>query len=73
MFYCFCMFVNKYFIISGAFISKSKRCHDVKPSRCYFYVKMKLGEDFYICISVSLNNLKILYSKPFGFQKAPFN
>ena len=42
IFYCFCMFVNKHFINTGACVSKSKRSYNVKPSACYFYVKTKM-------------------------------
>ena len=73
IFYCFCMFVNKHFIylsknvrelssliflISGTFISKSKRCYNGKPSTYYFYVKTKVPVDFHICISVPLTFVK---------------
>ena len=54
IFYCFCMFVNKHFVYSGAYISKSKQCQNAKPSVYYFYVNMKILIDFHICIGVPL-------------------
>ena len=55
IFYCFCMFVNKYFIhLSGAHNSKSKWCYNAELSAYYFYVKTKISIDFQICISVPL-------------------
>ena len=53
-FYCFCMFVNKHFTNTGAYISKSKRCQNGKPSAYYFHIKTKISLDFHICISVPL-------------------
>ena len=49
-----CMFVDKHFINTGAYISKSKRCCNAKPSAYYFYMKTKMLLNFYICISVPL-------------------
>ena len=54
IFYCFCMFLNKHFIISGVYISKSKQCYTAKPSAYHFYEKTKISVDFYICSSVPL-------------------
>ena len=48
------MFTNKP-SISCAYISKSKRCFDVKYSTCYFHMKIKILTDFQICISLPLN------------------
>ena len=56
------MFVNKYFIKMGAYISKSKR-FNVKPY--YFYVRTKILLNFHIDIGVPLTILgvtEILYS-----------
>ena len=56
------MFVNKYFIKMGAYISKSKR-FNVKPY--YFYVRTKILLNFHIYIGVPLTILgvmEILYS-----------
>ena len=36
------------------YISKSKRCYNVKPSAYCLYVKTKMTVDFHICISVPL-------------------
>ena len=52
IFHCFCMFVNKHFLNKGAYISKGKRCYNVKPSAYYFYIRMKVPLNFSICISV---------------------
>ena len=60
-FYCLCMFLNKHFIKTGAYISKSKRCWNAKLSVYYLYVKTKTSLDLYICISVPLNyRVKVL-------------
>ena len=48
------MFVDKHFINRGAYISKSKRCCNAKPSAYSFYMKTKMLLNFYICISVPL-------------------
>ena len=55
-FYCFCMFVNRHFTNMGAYISKSKRCYNAKPSAYYFYMKTKISLDFHICIGVPLRS-----------------
>ena len=52
IFYCFWMFANK--IISGAHISESKTCFNLKPSTCYFHMKTKILADFQIYISLPL-------------------
>ena len=58
IFYCFCMFVYKYFINTGGwYVSKSKRYYNAKPSAYYFYMRMKTPLDFGICISVPLRYL----------------
>ena len=31
IFYCFCTFINKHFIYTGAYISKGKQCYNAKP------------------------------------------
>ena len=54
VFYCFCVFVNKHFIISGVHISKNEQNHHAKPSAYHFYVKTEVSVDFYICSSVPL-------------------
>ena len=54
MFFCFCMFVNKHFINTSAYISKSKRHHNAKTSAYYFYVRTKIPSNFHICIGVPL-------------------
>ena len=46
IFYCFCIFVNKHFINRGTYISKSKRCYNVKLS-AYFYVRTKITLSFH--------------------------
>ena len=38
--------------ISGAFILKSKRSCNAKPSAYYFYKKTNISVEFHICISV---------------------
>ena len=55
IFYGLCMFVNKHFINTGAYIWKSKRFYNAKPSACYFYMRTKIPLNFRICISVSLS------------------
>ena len=45
------MFVNKHFINTGAYISKSKRFYDAK-SLAYFYITTKIPLNFGIPISV---------------------
>ena len=32
VYFCFFIFVNKHFVNKGAYISKSKRCYNAKPS-----------------------------------------
>ena len=54
IFYSFCMFVNKHFILSNTHNSKSKWCDNAKLLEYYFYVKKKMSVDFQICISVPL-------------------
>ena len=54
IFCCFCMFVIKHFIFSGAHNSKSRCCYTAKLSTYYFYVKTKISIDFENCISVPL-------------------
>ena len=49
------MFVDKHFINTGAYISKSKRCYNEKPSAHYFCMRMKIPLNFNICISVPLS------------------
>ena len=58
--YCFCMFVNKHFIITGVYISKIKRCYNSKLSAYYFQVKTKISVEFHICISVPYKKINIL-------------
>ena len=41
--------------LSRAYISKIKRCFNVKSSTYYFQVKKKIMADFQICLSVPLN------------------
>ena len=53
IFYCFCMFANKRFINTGAYISNSKRFYNAKTWAHYFYVRRKILLNFHICISVS--------------------
>ena len=54
LFYCFWMFVNKFFTyISCAYLSIQKRCFNVKSLAYYFHVKTKLLTDFQICIGVN--------------------
>ena len=61
-FYCFCMFANKRFINTGAYISKSKRGWNAKPSGYHFYVKTKML-DFHICMTpFFINNQKFKQS-----------
>ena len=48
------MFVNKLFTISGAHISKSETCFNMKSSTYYFHMKTKILADFQICISALL-------------------
>ena len=48
------MFVNKHFINTGAYISKSKWCYNGKPNGIFFYMKTKIPLNFPICISVPL-------------------
>ena len=43
------MFLNTR-LISGAYISKSKRCYNAKTSALCFYVKTKMPVNFHICI-----------------------
>ena len=52
------MFVNKNVINAGAYIPKSKRCYNVKPSAYYFYMRTKIPLNFHICISVTLSKYK---------------
>ena len=40
--------------ISGACISKIKRCYNARPFTCNFYVKTKILVDSHNCISVPL-------------------
>ena len=54
IFHFFCMFVNKHFINTGAYISKSKWCYNGKPNGIFFYMKTKIPLNFPICISVPL-------------------
>ena len=54
MLYCFCMFVNKHFINTAVYISKSKRRYNAKPSAHYFYMRTKIPLNVRICISVPL-------------------
>ena len=61
---CFFIFVNKNFVNKGAYISKSKRCCNAKPSVFYFYMMTKIPLDFCICISVPLRkSCKLAYQK----------
>ena len=46
------MFVNKHFIDTGVYISKSKRSYKAKTSAYYSYVRTKTPLNFPICISV---------------------
>ena len=55
-FYCFCMFVNKHFINTGAYISKCEQYYNVKPSAYYFYLRTNIPLYFCICISVPLKH-----------------
>ena len=48
------MFANKDFINTGAYISKSKRYYNAKPSAYYFYMRTKIPLNFCICISIPL-------------------
>ena len=61
MFYCFFIFVNKHFINKGVYISKSKRCCNVKPSAYYFYTRTKIPLSFCICVSAPLGNAYSCY------------
>ena len=58
MFYCFGMFVSKYFTYLSVDISESKRCYNVISSVHYFYIKTNMLADFQICISVPLSHPK---------------
>ena len=44
------MFVNKHFINKGAYISKTKRCYNVKPSVYSFYMRIKILLNLCICV-----------------------
>ena len=46
--------------ILRAYISKRKRCFDVKSSTNYFHMTMKILADFQICISVPLRFFRVL-------------
>ena len=48
------MVVNKHFINTDGYISKSKRCYNAKPSAYYFYMRKKITLNFHIYISVPL-------------------
>ena len=70
------MFVNKLFTFSRAYISKSKRCFNVKSSTYYFHMKTKLFADFQIYISVPLKSRQrrcflMKFSKILGTPIAP--
>ena len=55
------MFINKHFINTGTHISKSKRCYNVKPSACYFYMRTNIPLNFRICIDVPLRLIWLKY------------
>ena len=59
IFYCFCIFVNKHFINTGTYISKSKQFYNAKPPAFYFYMRTKIPLSFRICISVPSIKIKI--------------
>ena len=67
IFYCFSMFVNKFFIYLTCAYLKSKRCFDVKSSTYYFHMKTKILADFQICINFPLryisNDLSVQLAK----------
>ena len=54
MFYCFSMFLNKHFINTDVYISKSEWFYNVKPSTYFFYMRTKISLNVHICISVPL-------------------
>ena len=49
------MFETNFSHISRAYISKSKRCFNVKSSTYYLHMKTKILTDFKICTSAPLN------------------
>ena len=88
IFYCICVFVNKYLINTGAYISKSNQCYNVKHLAYYFYVRTKIPSHFHICISVPLNihvayipfiyiffanSLRFIFFLPTNSEKCSFN
>ena len=48
------MFVNKHFINTGVYISKSKWCYNAKPLAYYFYARTKIPLNFHIFVIIPL-------------------
>ena len=74
------MFVKKLFTYLPAYISKSKRCFNVKFSIYLFHIKTKILADFQICISVPLipkwlfGEIKLVVIRlPFAFKNEKFS